>query len=234
MPNQIENGFLADQILGSGANLGGFSMGYPLANEIEADQTPTPWITTIVRTGHGSQDSRLDVALATGSKLVTVRYRATGATDELPLSISEKLNAIKAWLGLNISQLSAICRVERPTIYNWLAGATVRSRNQERVGQLYELALEWKRCSGLAVGDFLNHRFGNESLMELLSGETVYSPAVSDLFPRIRNLVDQNRNELQAGSIADRLKGLGFSEKSEREQGQSVVETGQSFSGPDD
>ena len=89
-------------------------------------------------------------------------------------NVSNKLAFIKAVFSLNMSELSAVLRTTRPSVYTWLKDAThLHTHNAERLNLIYELA---KAVSERVddIGTLVRQDFdGSPSLVTLLSADVV-------------------------------------------------------------
>ena len=83
----------------------------------------------------------------------------------------EQIQSLKDYMGLNISEISAILLIARPTIYEWLENKELKLKgdNQERLNEIYYICQKWKDKK---VGQ-MNSRFHDpvlhkKSLFDLL------------------------------------------------------------------
>jgi len=82
------------------------------------------------------------------SSSVNPNNSAMTKSPALPLrSTGEQLAAVQSALGLNKSQLAAVCRVKRQTIYDWYAGNfEAEGSNAQRLAKLYRVATLLRRA----------------------------------------------------------------------------------------
>lgn len=107
--------------------------------------------------------------------LLTPIYRALTAqvTDQVPLSPADIVVLVRRVFGLNVSDAAKVFGVQRPAIYQWLDlqdMTTVRQVNQERMKQLYRLAIQSEKLGPLHIGALRAVLPGSGStLLDLLS-----------------------------------------------------------------
>jgi hypothetical protein len=109
----------------------------------------------------------------------------------IPLSTREKLMAVRRYFSLNMTELSRSLRVERPTVYSWLAeSAEPHLRNLERLNRLYGLGRSWRRTSATPVGDTNKIPLSSgRTLLDLISEESLDQEAIRASFPELRALL---------------------------------------------
>jgi DNA-binding transcriptional regulator YiaG len=125
-----------------------------------------------------------------------------------PLTIPQKLEALRETFTLSTSALADVLGVSRPTIYQWIKGQSepqsTDSRN--RLDQLVLLAKTWNDAfPGVSMDHWLtDNEPGQPSLLELLK-------APQHDTPQIRALLDQRIGQAsQAGSrIATERRAIG-------------------------
>lgn len=88
------------------------------------------------------------------------------------VSTNQLIEALKKYMGFNISEIAAILHVERPTIYEWLSSKETKLRkgNQQRLDHISKYCEYWQK-SGLNPPIFFLRKpiFNNLSLFDLLS-----------------------------------------------------------------
>lgn len=99
------------------------------------------------------------------------------------LSVDRKISFIRSVLSLKISEAAAIFRVERPTVYEWLAGnVQPQPSNQSRIDQVYRLARQWDVLSKAPLGVMVRLKEDGDSLVDLLSADEIPVQKVADHF----------------------------------------------------
>lgn len=136
--------------------------------------------------------------------------------------------AIKERFGLNVTQLSLVCKVERPTIYSWLSGSRPNSENLERLHGLYELSKELKG-QALERADSVCDLGNGETLLNLLSQDRLETVRISAVLKHLRTSVSQGA--AAPSTLADRLRALGFSESSEKDRRITTRQVSRSYAG---
>lgn len=86
---------------------------------------------------------------------------------------------IKSSLGVNVTELAAIARVSRQTIYGWIGEGQVSEANYERLRALREVCLDWRARVKRPVGRLLNAKNADGySLFDLLGQEPLDRTAI--------------------------------------------------------
>lgn len=131
---------------------------------------------------------------------------------------SDRVTQIRHYLSLNMTELSHILRVERPTVYAWMKGsARPHTGNLERLERVHNLARAWRAMSAVPPGRYVRERFdGGQSLMDYLSADVLDEQAIRRAFARIKPAIDGERAEKSARrrSVADVARRHGFPEVS--------------------
>ena len=133
------------------------------------------------------------------------------------LDVSERATQIRHYLSLNTTELAAVLRVERPTVYAWLADrARPQTTNLERLGRLHRLARAWRALSARPLGDLVREPLdGGRLLVERLSEEDWNEREVRALFPSLKRRVDEAqeaRRSRRKGGVAEAARRHGFPE----------------------
>jgi DNA-binding transcriptional regulator YiaG len=172
--------------------------------------------------GTGGTATYATLARVPQSSSPSYRWERTPDQDqeEFPAVIwhpSDRVSQIRHYLSLNMTDLSRVLRVERPTVYAWLNGsAQPHSANLERLERIHTLARAWRSVSAVPPGRYVRERFeGGETLLDCLSAETLNEPAIRRAFARIKPEVDREQAEKKSSrrrSVADVARRHGFSE----------------------
>lgn len=141
----------------------------------EAEVIGTRLLYTLVGEHTGGDAVRL-IAIACDRSGSVSPVRPTKPLVELPgptRDPREALELIQSALGLSVTALATVMRVERPTIYAWLrASSTPTAANTARIERIAELAEYWLSISGgEAVNDLRAGVLDGKTLLELLSEE---------------------------------------------------------------
>jgi len=144
-------------------------------------------------------------------------------TNEVPASkskggpsVSDELAFIKAAFGMSISQLAAVLRVQRPTIYSWFddesGPGTLRAANRKRLISLHKLAEKWNAISKRPLGSYLMFKVTDKKLLfDLLAADDLNERVVEKTFDRIGQQMLQTPPSDGQASFAQRLRKKGFS-----------------------
>lgn len=96
--------------------------------------------------------------------------------------------------GFNISQLATLLHVQRPTVYEWLAGNLPNTNNLERLEHVYSLFNEFPGNSNLRVGSYFYKKFnGQKSLHDLLIEKNINAELVKSYISKIQSILLENR-----------------------------------------
>lgn len=148
------------------------------------------------------------VAVSSEYHIVVLEPKKANGTLQRALLPNEQIAGIQRYLSLNMSDLSRVLRVARPTVYAWTRGAEPHDINSERISQLYRVSRAWRAISNAPVGEYLNARFHTgRSVLELLSQEKLDESAIGELFAQIRAALD-NRPSRRTISEVARARGL--------------------------
>jgi len=136
---------------------------------------------------------------------------------ERPTFVDTKhqLEFLQEKVGLNISQLAVLLKVQRPAIYEWMKNYSPNRNNQERLDKLYFLFDDWKEEKKLRIGDFLYKVMnGKQSLYELLTKEKIDEDLCKKMITQIKNTVVANqRAALRRKDILEKAKFAPVSEE---------------------
>jgi hypothetical protein len=83
-----------------------------------------------------------------------------------------QINALKNYIGFNMSEIAAILNVRRPTIYEWLETEVpnLRENNRKRLDEVYRIYEKWANTNLGRLDSYLRKTIiGNKSLFDLLS-----------------------------------------------------------------
>jgi len=146
---------------------------------LQGQRRPRLWVDSS-RTEFLDVDDNLAAALADSSSASIPRRRAqTAPADVGPrvevMSAAEHLTLVSMAFSLGKRELSAILRVSRQSIYDWLRGGDLSPQNRRRLLRLARLAREF----GGDAGKGILHRFIAEPIEE---GQ----PSILDMLERDR------------------------------------------------
>lgn len=96
----------------------------------------------------------------------------TAVAPDAVLAGADLVASIKATLGLSVTDLAAIARVSRQTIYDWIGGGQVSEANEARLRALHRVCLDWQSRVERPVGRLLQARTPDgQSLLDLLTAD---------------------------------------------------------------
>lgn len=126
------------------------------------------------------------------------------------ISILEQLQFLMDNVGLNISQLSDLLKVGRPTIYNWLDGADIRRGNLSRLEDLYYIFMPWNNKYDVKIGSHLYKKVdGKLSLYDLLMADIIEVARAKELSIRLNRILIGASD--RAAERRKKLEDAGFS-----------------------
>ena len=172
-----------------------------------------PWILeiTLDEADAGIQLKRF--ASQGGAIVETDRDESVPADSEKGTSLPEKLEYIRANLGIGMKYLAAALNVKRPTAYAWIKGERLpQPKRWERVRSLAELADYWLEMSRhpLSRRIFVPTKSG-VSVMDLLAAEALDIPRIKDALKNLATDEDARSARLKEKAVAmrERMKAKG-------------------------
>lgn len=125
------------------------------------------------------------------------------------LDTQEKLAGIRRYLSLNVSDMSKVLRVGRPTIYSWLRNdPSLRANHAKRIEEIYSLARKWRMASVQPVGDLITRPLASgKNLLDLLSAKNLDGSTIESAFVQIAQAA--NRKPRRVG-VVEIAKQRGF------------------------
>jgi transcriptional regulator with XRE-family HTH domain len=108
--------------------------------------------------------------------------------DHEPSALSIELASIQHHLGANISELAAILRVSRPTVYAWLRGSPdPHSSNLGRIHELHSVIQTLLRGSDVSLAKLIRRDTSRRSaLYDLFSAPILDKLAIDELIAALR------------------------------------------------
>jgi hypothetical protein len=101
------------------------------------------------------------------------------AVPAVALDGAELVAEIKATLGVSVTDLAAIVRVSRQSIYDWIGGGQVSEANDARLRALHQVCQDWQSRVERPVGRLLRTKTADgPSLFDLLVTEPLDLQAV--------------------------------------------------------
>lgn|SRR5208282_1588589 len=157
-------------------------------------------VNTVVRTS-SSVDSHIRLTIRTSS--YELEYGR-----QVALLPQEQIAGIQRYLSLNVTDLSSVLQVGRPTVYAWMRGVQPQDAHFQRIEQVYRIARSWRAMSGSPVGAYLNVRLGSgSSLLTQLADENLDEGAINGSLAEIRAALN-NRPRRESILQAARRHGL--------------------------
>jgi hypothetical protein len=131
------------------------------------------------------------------------------------LTCKEQIVAIRSLLGLNISELAGVLRVQRPTVYSWQAGtAEPHPDNGNRLRRTYEFALRWSRLCSEPLGEWVRKPLdeNGRTLVALLSDESANDILIAGAFTSLKARLEEEARGFT--DVSERARKFGYKERS--------------------
>lgn len=137
------------------------------------------------------------------------------AKAQLPvLPAAELVAEVKATLGIKVTDLAAIAKVSRQTLYDWIDGGTISPKNYERLFALRQVCQEWQAMAKRPIGQLVHAKTEDQtSLLDLLQQDPLDQAAICALVETLAAKAVENEASLRRR--ASKLDQL--SEKAYRE-----------------
>lgn len=133
-------------------------------------------------------------------------------------STKDQIDLIRKSMGLSISDIATVLHVSRPTVYQWLdAEISVRDNHQERLNDIYEICLFWrkKKIGSLNVYLYKKPNNASKSLIEILTEDQLDKDKIHYLLNQIEQLILIRKSRKDTNKKL--LKQHGFEEVDEEE-----------------
>ena len=164
--------------------------------------------------------------LVNGTHIACVIGPIAALTDKpiLASSISAMLTEIRSNFQLNSSELAQILGISRPTLYAWSSEtAAPRATRVRRIKMLRDASASWRAMIGDHT-DAVSQRFGDRpQLLEILSAADVDDTRTLE---NLGELAMARHGAQIVESTAERLRRLGFGEKSAAQQSRTLEDHG--------
>lgn len=132
-------------------------------------------------------------------------------------STQNQINVLRKFIGFNISEISNILLVKRPTIYEWLeANNTPSQRNQTRLAKIYNVFKD-NLNTNLAFKNYIHKKIlGDQTLFDLLKSEDLDEQLIKTVIEKIKKIaLKQQELEKEKASL---LAKEGFSPTSQEQK----------------
>src|ERR1019366_6302550 len=142
---------------------------------------------------------------------------------------TEGLSTIQHHLSLNLSDLAAVLRVSRPTIYTWLREeSSPQAHNVSRMQLLFGVAKMWSGVSPRPLGSHLKTAVvEGQSVFDLLSQERIDREQVRRALATCSRVMEQDATRPRPRSAAEIARQYGLRSQSKHSQEEAVAqETG--------
>lgn len=140
---------------------------------------------------------------------------------ELQVSVTAQLQFLIDVVGVNVSQLSDLLKVGRPSIYKWLQGADIRRANFSRLEALHSIFQSWNNQFGVTLGQYLYKKIdGQLSLYDLLIIDEIDIARAKEFAVKLNHILLEayDRAELRRR----KLENAGFAPASKEQKNKAL------------
>ncbi|MBW2969042.1 hypothetical protein KY314_02915 [Candidatus Woesearchaeota archaeon] len=134
-----------------------------------------------------------------------------------------KIQEIRLYMGLNISEIGSILKVTRPIIYGLINGEKLKLKeNQNRLDRLYYFCKKWRAFEAGRFAGFQYKKInGDKNLLDLLTSN-VFDKKVEKLInktmSKIKDILIKKKKERKAHELLRKNHGFNPINKEERKQ----------------
>lgn len=138
-------------------------------------------------------------------------FSKLSASPHVAPSLSRRVAAIRHYLSLTITDLARVLRVERPTVYAWIAETSrPHDQNLVRIWRIYELACAWRSLSTKPLGKLIREPVGGASLLDLLSSANLPTAQIREVLRSCADLQRTSPESVPKGGLTDALRSHKF------------------------
>jgi len=140
------------------------------------------------------------------------------------VSVKKQIDELRSLMGFNILELSKIFKVQRPTIYEWLAGKSPSIKNRNKLDEIYKICQIWLKKDIGKLGEYLHQKSINNStsLMDLFEKDMLDESAINKIFYLITKSIIKTKQRLE--EMDKFLKSNGFKDLSIKEQKEKLMQ----------
>jgi hypothetical protein len=119
--------------------------------------------------------------------------------DDAPSAVTLVLTGLQEQFAFNISELSAVLQVSRPTVYSWIRGdVEPRGGSLQRIDLLNTLVKQWNAISSRSIASVLKGRpIERSKVMVLLADDKVLAPDAIRVIQSIAAAITSQRIRLR-------------------------------------
>ena len=142
----------------------------------------------------------------------------------MTVSVKKQIDELRSLMGFNILELSKIFKVQRPTIYEWLAGKSPSIKNRNKLDEIYKICQIWLKKDIGKLGEYLHQKSINNStsLMDLFEKDMLDESAINKIFYLITKSIIKTKQRLE--EMDKFLKSNGFKDLSIKEQKEKLMQ----------
>lgn len=141
------------------------------------------------------------------------------------IGVKDQLSIIRLYLGVSVSDLASIMKVERPTIYKWASGASPRHKKLVRLNAVEEIAMEWRALSSAPLAKHIKTQVEGNNLLDLLTEAEINRTTVSQIL-RLLSSAIPGEPASKKRRLAMELREKGYLPLSESEQVNNIRSIG--------
>jgi len=146
------------------------------------------------------------------------------------MSAKQQIDKLRSLMGFNILELSKIFKVQRPTIYEWLAGKSPNIKNRNKLNQIYKICQIWLKKDIGKLGGYLHQKSINNitSLMDLFEKDILDESAINKIFDLMAKSIIKTKQRFE--EMDNFLKSNGLKDLSIKEQKEKLMQISRKIS----
>jgi predicted transcriptional regulator len=137
----------------------------------------------------------------------------------MEISLENQVEFLRKDIGFNISELSDILHVSRPTVYEWQYSAfpNIQKENRIRLEEIYEVCIKWEKTNLGAIGNNLRRiMYQDKSLFDLLKEENLDRTSISEIFSLLKEIMQKTQDRKNKHEAFIKKHGLEEESKERR------------------
>lgn len=137
----------------------------------------------------------------------------------MDISLQNQVDFLRKDIGFNISELSDILHVSRPTVYEWIDSESpnIQTENQIRLNEIYDVCAKWKKTNLGRIGNKLRRvMYWDKSLFDLLKEESLDRASINEIFSLLKEIMQRNQDRKTKHEAFIKKHGLEEASKKRR------------------
>lgn len=138
---------------------------------------------------------------------------------KMSIQPKEQVEFLRKDIGFNISELSSILHISRPTVYEWIDSESpnIQTENQIRLNEIYDVCAKWKETNLGRIGNNLRRiMYQDKSLFDLLKEENLDRTSISEIFSLLKEIMQKNQDRKNKHEAFIKKHGLEEESKKRR------------------